>query len=69
MIEDSDGGAQYRIQEYESHRDLLEVLRLRDPDKMQRAMEEHIGRTLEALKAIAPQTSAHGIPAPASALR
>lgn len=49
LIERENVGSQYRMQEYESHRQLYEVLRKRDPDAAQRAMEEHIGLTLEIL--------------------
>ncbi len=50
LIERDNVGQQYRIAQYESHRHLYEALRTRDPDRVQHAMEEHIGETLEALK-------------------
>jgi GntR family transcriptional repressor for pyruvate dehydrogenase complex len=59
LIERKEVGRPYRLKEYESHRDLYEALRSRDPDKAQRVMEEHISVTLDALENIykGPATS------------
>jgi len=49
LIERHNPDRKYRVDEYESHRMLFEVIRSGDPDRAQRAMEEHIGQTLTAL--------------------
>jgi len=69
LIEDSRAGARYRMQEYESHRLLFEILKQRDPDKMQLAMEEHIEHTLQALRELSPQDSAQDTVEPVNAIQ
>jgi GntR family transcriptional repressor for pyruvate dehydrogenase complex len=52
LIESKEVGYPYRLKEYESHRDLYEALKSRDPDKAQHVMEEHISLTIDALEDI-----------------
>ncbi|HZT30840.1 MAG TPA: FadR/GntR family transcriptional regulator [Bryobacteraceae bacterium] len=52
LIERENVGYQYRLSEYESHRELFEALRSRDPDRAQHVMEEHVTETLETLQGL-----------------
>jgi GntR family transcriptional regulator, transcriptional repressor for pyruvate dehydrogenase complex len=52
VIEREQVGVEFRLGEYESHRELLQALRSRDADRARREMEAHIGKTVEALMAI-----------------
>ncbi len=52
LIESQSPTQEYRLEEYQSHRRLLEALRTGDPDVAQHAMESHIGQTLSALNEI-----------------
>ena len=47
---EEDAGDGYRASEYVSHRDLLHVLRRRDPARARIAMEDHIQQTLSGLE-------------------
>lgn len=69
LIEDSEVGARYRMQEYESHLYLFEVLKERNSDKMALAMEEHIGRTLATLRQIPSHDLPPVTPEPVNAAR
>lgn len=57
LIERENVGSQYRIEEYESHRRLLEALRTRDPDKAQHEMEHHVAGTIDMLDGITQRGS------------
>lgn len=50
LIERENGTPEYRMAEYESHRELYEAIRSRDPERAQRTMEAHVTQTLEALE-------------------
>jgi GntR family transcriptional repressor for pyruvate dehydrogenase complex len=52
VIERENVGAAYRVEEYESHRKLLDVLQGGDPEKARAEMEEHITKTVDALRSI-----------------
>ncbi len=56
VIEREQIGYEYRMGEYESHRELLEVLLARDAARAQVAMEEHIQLTIDALQRVQSQT-------------
>ena len=45
-------GSRYRSAEVASHRRLLNVLRLRDPERAQREMEDHVDKTINQLRSI-----------------
>ena len=49
LIERENATPEYRLAEYESHRELCEAIRSRDPERAQRVMEEHVTKTLDAL--------------------
>jgi len=49
LIERENGTPEYRLAEYESHRELYDAIRSRDPERAQRVMEEHVTKTLDAL--------------------
>ena len=55
LTEDSEAGACYRMQEYGSYLHLFNMLKERDPEKLARAMEEHIEHTLSTLREIPAQ--------------
>ncbi|HUQ94004.1 MAG TPA: FCD domain-containing protein [Bryobacteraceae bacterium] len=55
LIERENGTPEYRMAEYESHRELYEALRSRDPERAQRTMEAHVTETLNALDRL-PET-------------
>ena len=57
LIERHNPTPEYRLAEYESHRQLFEALRTRDPETAQRAMEDHVGQTLSMLREIAANTN------------
>lgn len=59
LIERDNVGYQYRIGEYESHRELFEALKSRDPDRAQHVMEEHVTETLDHLQKVSDQKPAH----------
>ena len=50
LIEVGDSGASYRMNEYRSHRELLDVLLRRDGSAAQAAMEAHVQKTVDALQ-------------------
>ncbi len=52
LIESEKLSAEYSLSEYESHRELYEALRTRDPDHAQQVMEAHVTATHDALKEI-----------------
>jgi DNA-binding FadR family transcriptional regulator len=52
VIEREHVGSQYRASEYQVHRQLLDVLRTRDPEMAQIEMERHIQQTIDQLTAI-----------------
>ena len=52
VIEREHVGYAHRLQEYESHRTLLDVLQAGDPEKAGAEMEDHITRTVDALRDI-----------------
>jgi len=52
LIESEKLSAEYSLSEYESHRELYEALRTRDPDHAQQVMEAHVMATHDALKEI-----------------
>lgn len=62
IIERDEVGVQYRMREYESHRELYEVLKLRDPDRAQRAMQEHIQKTVDVLESVRSRSSRGKLP-------
>jgi GntR family transcriptional repressor for pyruvate dehydrogenase complex len=49
---EKDAGKNYRAQEYASHRDLLRVLKQRNPEAARKAMSDHIQLTLDDLERI-----------------
>jgi GntR family transcriptional repressor for pyruvate dehydrogenase complex len=49
---EAQGGHSHRAHEYTSHRDLLRVLRRRDPEAARNAMAAHIQETMDALEAV-----------------
>ena len=57
VIERESVGYEYRVGEYESHRELLKVLLTRDPAKAQIAMEEHIQITIDLLQRVQSRAS------------
>ena len=52
LIESEKLSTEYSLSEYESHRELYEALRTRDPDHAQHVMESHVMATHNALKQI-----------------
>jgi GntR family transcriptional repressor for pyruvate dehydrogenase complex len=52
VIERDQIGYEYRIGEYESHKQLFDVLQTRDPDRAQVEMEAHVTKTVDLLVAI-----------------
>jgi GntR family transcriptional repressor for pyruvate dehydrogenase complex len=52
VIEKEEVGYEYRVGEYQSHRDLLDVFLTRDAVGSQKAMEVHIQKTVEALERV-----------------
>ena len=52
VIERDEIGYKYRIGEYQSHLDLYNVLKDRDPDRAQAAMQEHVQKTVDALRLV-----------------
>jgi GntR family transcriptional regulator, transcriptional repressor for pyruvate dehydrogenase complex len=52
LIEREKLSAEYSLSEYESHRELYEAIRSRDPDHAQHVMESHVMATLDTLKEI-----------------
>ena len=52
LIEQEKLSAEYSLSEYESHRELYEAIRSRDPDHAQHIMESHVMATLDSLKEI-----------------
>jgi len=52
VIERDHVGIAYRVEEYRSHLRLFEVLQTRDGDRSRAEMEEHITRTISALRTI-----------------
>ena len=52
VIEHAHAGSRYRSAEVASHRRLLNVLRLRDPERAQREMEDHVDKTINQLRSI-----------------
>jgi GntR family transcriptional regulator, transcriptional repressor for pyruvate dehydrogenase complex len=57
VIEREQPGSAYRIGEYESHRQLLDVLESRDPTQAALEMETHITKTVDALREIRAKRS------------
>jgi len=55
LIERENGTPEYRMAEYESHRELYEAIRSRDPEQAQHTMEAHVTETLNALERL-PET-------------
>jgi len=49
---EASGGNEHRAHEYASHRDLLRVLRRRDPEAARTAMALHIQQTMDALDSL-----------------
>jgi GntR family transcriptional regulator, transcriptional repressor for pyruvate dehydrogenase complex len=49
---EASGGNEHRAHEYSSHRDLLRVLRKRDPEAARKAMALHIQETMDALDSL-----------------
>jgi GntR family transcriptional repressor for pyruvate dehydrogenase complex len=58
VIERENVGSAYRVEEYESHRKLLEVLQSGDPDRARAEMEAHITKTVDALRKISGRNGA-----------
>ena len=52
VIERDEIGYQYRIGEYQSHLELYNVIKKRDPDRAQIAMQEHVEKTVMALQIV-----------------
>ena len=52
LIEHEKLSAEYSQSEYQSHRELYEAIRSRDPELAQRVMESHVSMTLEMLDEI-----------------
>jgi len=52
LIEQEKLSTEYSLSEYESHRELYEAIRSRDPDHAQHVMESHVMATLDTLKEI-----------------
>ena len=52
LIEREKLSAEYSLSEYESHRELYEAIRSRDPDHAQHVMESHVMATLDSLEQI-----------------
>jgi GntR family transcriptional regulator, transcriptional repressor for pyruvate dehydrogenase complex len=51
---EAQGGPEHRAHEYTSHRDLLRILRRRDPEAARTAMAMHIQETMDALDGAEP---------------
>ena len=49
---ENEAGPGQRAREYASHRELLRIIRQRDPDVARRAMEEHIQQTLNGINGL-----------------
>ena len=52
LVEQEKLSVEYSLSEYESHRELYEAIRSRDPDHAQHVMESHVMATLDTLKEI-----------------
>ena len=60
VIERDQVGYEYRLGEYESHRELFEALQTRNPERAQTEMELHVTKTVDMLRKIQRERTGRG---------